>query len=145
MSYSANFRDFESPLAAVGAFFKNIIPKWLRYKKYVCFDFEDKNPKKPCLILGCGNKEIVLNTQTVLLLREALKKDPTLLDDYLDGWLIANAEDYVAMTSSGTKKPKRRLGSKPNSTYVANKVVKVTSDGQQVIRNVSDAVDSALG
>lgn len=145
MSYTHNPRNFESPIAAVGAFFKNIMPKWIRYKRFVCFGFEDENPKKPCLVLVCGNKEIVLNTQTVLLLREALKKDPTLLDDYLEGWLIANAEDYIPLSSSGSAKPKRRLGKKPKSTFVAKTVVKVTSNGQQVVDNVSDAVDSALG
>lgn len=121
------------------------MPKWIRYKRFVCFGFEDENPKKPCLVLVCGNKEIVLNTQTVLLLREALKKDPTLLDDYLEGWLIANAEDYIPLSSSGSAKPKRRLGKKPKSTLAAKTVVKVTSNGQQVVYNVSDAVDSALG
>jgi|TARA_B110000238_G_C16093988_1_gene425197 hypothetical protein len=47
------------------------------------------------------------------------------------------------MSSSGSMKLKRRLGSKP--TYIAKKVVKVTSNGQQIVVNVSDAVDTALG
>ena len=146
MPYTQNPRDFEPPRSDVAAFFKKLMQKWFGYKKYICFGFENENPNKPCLVLGCGNKNIVLGTQTVLLLREALKKDPTLLDDYLDGWLIANADDHIAQTtSSGSVKSKRRLGSKPKSTFVAKKVVKVTSNGQQVVRNVSDAVDSALG
>lgn len=145
MPYTQNPRDFEPPLAAISAFYKGLMQKWFGYKKDICFGYEDDNPKKPCLILGCGNKDIVLETQTVLLLREALKKDPALLDDYLDDWLLANADDYIAQSSSGSSKPKRRLGSKPKSTYVAKTVVKVTGNGQQVVSNVSDAVDSALG
>ncbi len=145
MSYTPNPRNFESPLAAIAAFYKEQIAKWLKYKRDVFNSYIDGNPKKPCLVLGCGNKDIPLDTQTVLLLREALRKEPKLLDDYLDGWLVADADDFIAMSSSGTMKPKRRLGSKPKSTLVAKKVVKVTSNGQQIVRNVSDAVDSALG
>ena len=145
MPYTQNPRDCESPLAAEAAFYKEKIARWLKYKRDVLNSYIDDNPKKPCLVLGCGNKDIPLDTQTVLLLREALKKEPKLLDDYLDGWLVTNADDFIAMSSSGSMKPKRRLGSKPKSTLVTKKVVKVTSNGQQIVRNVSDAVDSALG
>jgi len=145
MPYTPNPRDFGSPLAAEGDFYKEKIEEWLKYKRDVLNSYIDGNLKKPCLVLGCGNRDIPLDTQTVLLLREALKKEPMLLDDYLNGWLVANADDFIAMSSSGSMKPKRRLGSKPKSTLVTKKVVKVTSSDQQVVSNISDAVDSALG
>lgn len=146
MSYTQNPRDFESPRPDVAALYEEHIPRWLKYKRDILNSYIDGNPMKPCLVLGCGNKDIQLDTQTVLLLREALRKEPMVLDDYLDGWLLANVNDHVAQsTSSGSAKPTRRLGKKPKSKFVANKVVKVTSNGQQVVSNVSDAVDSALG
>jgi len=145
MPYTHNPRDFESPLAAIAAFYGKLIGKWFGYKKDVFFGYEDENPKKPCLVLGCGNKDIALDTQTVLLLREALKKEPTLLDDYLDGWLLANADNYIPRsTSSGSVKPTRRLGKKPTSTFIAKKAEQISSD-EQVFSDVSDAIDSVLG
>lgn len=144
MSYTQNPRDFESPLAAIAAFYGKLIGKWFGYKKDVFFGYEDDNPKKPCLVLGCGNKDIALDTQTILLLREALKKEPTLLDDYLDGWLLANAGNHIPQsTSSGSVKPTRRLGQKPKSTFITKKADQTSSE-ESVYNNVADAIDSVL-
>jgi hypothetical protein len=144
MPYIQNPRDCESPLAAEAVFYKERIARWLKYKRDVFNSYIDDNPKKPCLVLGCGSKDIPLDTQTVLLLREALKKEPKLLDDYLDGWLVANADDFIAMSSSGSMKPKRRLGSKPKSTFINPNTAKLANCNQQVVDNISDAINSAL-
>jgi len=146
MPYTHNPRDLESPRPDVAAFYAEQIARWLKYKRDVLNSYIDGNPKKPCLVLGCGNKDLVFDTQMVLLMREALRKEPALLDDYLDSWLPANADKHVTMTiSSGSTKPKRRVGTIPKSTFVKPIVAKVTNCDQQVVSNISDAIDSALG
>lgn len=146
MPYEHNPRNFEPPRADVSAFYDQIMSVWLKYERDHLFSYIDLEgaKRKPCIAFGCGNEEVTINVKTALLLREALKEEPELLNEFLDDWLLANVGNNVAHSiSSLSAKPKRRLGSKPKPKIVEPKKSRADCT-RQTVDNISDAIDSVL-
>ncbi len=120
MSYVQKDRDFEPPAAEVGRFFKDMFGYWREFKWDHLCSYDNGNRRKPGLVLGCGNKDFFLDLQTVLLLQEALRKEPDLLDQAI-AWALANAttEANIPMATPSIKVPAKRTRRKGNNPTLA--------------------------
>lgn len=109
MTYKFTDRDFETPDSDVGTYYRKQQRDWDRYDTNVCFGYFDEEGRKPAMILKCGVQNLRFNVKTAYLLREMLKRNPELLDHFIDGWLLENASALEpSLGSSGSNKPKRR-------------------------------------
>lgn len=80
--YSENY--LASAYADVDDFYFDKATTWLKFAKPAYFGFYDGNPSKPGIILPCGIYEEEINYKHLLLLKEALAKNPNLLNDFFD-------------------------------------------------------------
>ena len=116
MTYEHTDRDFEAPDSYVGNYYQGQLQNSDKYDADVCFGYFDEEERKPAMILGCGVQDFRINVKTVYLLSKMLKKNPQLLEHFLDDWLLANADPVKAsLGSSGGKKPKRLAPTRPKN------------------------------
>jgi len=99
MSFAKYSDDYlASTYAEVGELYFKKATSWLKFVKPAYFGFYDENTCKPGIKLPCGIDEEEINYKQLLLLKDALSKNPNLLNDFFD--LIHNGEQPSAPEKS---------------------------------------------